>query len=113
MARSHVLGFGGVNQPEVLDSDIHAMRQWLRAAWRQLADPSPYHLQPARIAQSDEAVQRRHLRARLRMAAEQQSEPLQQPAPDQLPAAAARGSSHGDGNEPGRLLRRRQPRTHR
>ena len=29
-----------MNQPEVPDSDIHAMQQWLRAAWRQLGDPS-------------------------------------------------------------------------
>ncbi|NOJ43125.1 hypothetical protein [Bradyrhizobium australiense] len=29
-----------MNQPEVLDSDIRALQQWLRAAWQQLGDPS-------------------------------------------------------------------------
>jgi hypothetical protein len=29
-----------MNQPEMLDSDIRALQQWLRAAWRQLGDPS-------------------------------------------------------------------------
>lgn len=29
-----------MNQPEILDSDIRAMQQWLREAWRQLADAS-------------------------------------------------------------------------
>ena len=29
-----------MNQPEVYDPDIHAMQQWLRAAWRQLGEPS-------------------------------------------------------------------------
>ena len=29
-----------MNQPEILDSDIHAMQQWLRAAWQQLGDRS-------------------------------------------------------------------------
>jgi hypothetical protein len=47
-----------MDQPEILDSDIRAMQQWLRAAWEQLADPS-----------------------RLQKAAEQQSAPLQQPIP--------------------------------
>jgi hypothetical protein len=29
-----------MSQPEILDSDIRAMQQWLRAAWQQLGDPS-------------------------------------------------------------------------
>jgi len=29
-----------MNQPEMLDSDIRALQQWLRAAWQQLGDPS-------------------------------------------------------------------------
>ena len=29
-----------MNQPEILDSDIRALQQWLRAAWQQLGDPS-------------------------------------------------------------------------
>jgi hypothetical protein len=29
-----------MTEPEILDQDIHALQEWLRAAWRQLADPS-------------------------------------------------------------------------
>jgi cellulose synthase/poly-beta-1,6-N-acetylglucosamine synthase-like glycosyltransferase len=29
-----------MDQPEILDSDIRAMQQWLRTAWQQLSDPS-------------------------------------------------------------------------
>ncbi|MGX9428234.1 MULTISPECIES: hypothetical protein [Bradyrhizobium] len=29
-----------MTQPEILDQDIRALQEWLRAAWLQLADPS-------------------------------------------------------------------------
>jgi IS5 family transposase len=29
-----------MNEPEILDSDIRALQQWLRTAWKQLGDPS-------------------------------------------------------------------------
>ena len=29
-----------MNQPEMLDSDIRALQQWLRDAWQRLGDPS-------------------------------------------------------------------------
>ena len=29
-----------MNEPEILDSDIRALQQWLRTAWQQLGDPS-------------------------------------------------------------------------
>jgi hypothetical protein len=29
-----------MTQPEILDQDIRALQEWLRAAWQQLADPS-------------------------------------------------------------------------
>ena len=29
-----------MNQPEVLESDIRALQQWLRDAWQQLGDPA-------------------------------------------------------------------------
>jgi hypothetical protein len=29
-----------MNQPEILDSDIRALQQWLRTAWQQLGDPA-------------------------------------------------------------------------
>jgi hypothetical protein len=69
-----------MNQPEILDSDIHAMQQWLRAAWRQLADPSLTTFSRRELRNQMKQCSA-DLRARLQMAAEQQSEPLQQPAP--------------------------------
>ncbi|WP_027583770.1 hypothetical protein [Bradyrhizobium sp. Ai1a-2] len=29
-----------MTQPQILDQDIRALQEWLRAAWQQLADPS-------------------------------------------------------------------------
>jgi hypothetical protein len=29
-----------MTQPEILDQDIRAMQEWLRAAWQQLSDPA-------------------------------------------------------------------------
>ena len=29
-----------MNEPEIPDSDIRALQQWLRTAWKQLGDPS-------------------------------------------------------------------------
>jgi hypothetical protein len=54
-----------MNQPEMLDSDIRALQQWLRA--RELRNQM-------KQCSAD-------LRERLQMVAEQQSEPLQQPLP--------------------------------
>ena len=70
-----------MNQPEALDSDIRAMQQWLRAAWQQLSDHSLTTF--SRRALRNQMKQcSADLRARLQMAAEQQSGPLQQPIPD-------------------------------
>ena len=69
-----------MNQPEILDSDINAMQQWLRAAWRQLADPSLTTFSRRELRNQMKQCSA-DLRARLQMAAEQQSEPHQQPAP--------------------------------
>ena len=69
-----------MNQPEVLDSDINAMQQWLRAAWRQLADPSLTTFSRRELRNQMKQCSA-DLRERLQMAAEQQSEPLQQPLP--------------------------------
>ena len=69
-----------MHQPEVLDSDIHAMQQWLRAAWRQLADPSLTTFSRRELRNQMKQCSA-DLRTRLQMAAEQQSELLKQPAP--------------------------------
>jgi len=29
-----------MNQPEIFDTDVHALQELLRAAWKQLGDPS-------------------------------------------------------------------------
>ena len=68
-----------MNQPEVLDSDIRALQQWLRAAWQQLGDPSLTNFSRRELRNQMKQCSA-DLRARLQMA-EQQSEPLPQPPP--------------------------------
>jgi hypothetical protein len=69
-----------MNQAEILDSDIRALQQWLRAAWQQLGDPSltTYSRRELRNQMKQCGAD---LRERLQMLAEQQSEPFQQPLP--------------------------------
>jgi hypothetical protein len=69
-----------MNQPEILDSDIRAMQQWLRAAWQQLADPSMTTFSRRELRNQMKQCSA-DLRERLQMLAEQQGEPLQQPVP--------------------------------
>ena len=69
-----------MNQPEILDSDIRAMQQWLRAAWQQLADPSLTTFSRRELRNQMKQCSA-DLRERLQMLAEQQAEPLQQPVP--------------------------------
>ena len=70
-----------MNQPEALDSDIRAMQQWLRAAWQQLSDHSLTTFSRRELRNQMKQCSA-DLRARLQMAAEQQSGPLQQPIPN-------------------------------
>jgi hypothetical protein len=69
-----------MDQPEILDSGIRAMQQWLRAAWEQLADPSLTTFSRRELRNQMKQCNA-DLRARLQKAAEQQSAPLQQPIP--------------------------------
>jgi hypothetical protein len=69
-----------MNQPEILDSDIRALQQCLRAAWQQLGDPSLTAFSRRELRNQMKQCSA-DLRARLQMAAEQQSEPVQQPVP--------------------------------
>ena len=69
-----------MNQPEILDSDIRAMQQWLRAAWQQLGDRSLTTFSRRELRNQMKQCSA-DLRERLEMAAEQQSEPVQQPVP--------------------------------
>jgi len=67
-----------MNQPEILDPDIRAMQQWLRAAWQQLADTSL-----TAFARRELRNQMKQCSADLRellQRAEQQLQPAQQPA---------------------------------
>ena len=69
-----------MNQPEILDSDIRAMQQWLRVAWQQLADPSMTTFSRRELRNQMKQCSA-DLRERLQMLAEQQAGPLQQPVP--------------------------------
>ena len=69
-----------MNQPDIFDSDIRALQQWLRAAWQQLGDPSLTTFTRRELRNQMKQCSA-DLRERLQMAAEQQSEPLQQPLP--------------------------------
>ena len=69
-----------MNQPEILDSDIRALQQWLRAAWQQLGDPSITTFSRRELRNQMKQCSA-DLRARLEMVAEQQSEPVQHPPP--------------------------------
>ena len=69
-----------MNQPEVLDSDIRAMQQWLRAAWQQLGDRSLTTFSRRELRNQMKQCSA-NLRERLQMVAEQQAGPLQQPVP--------------------------------
>jgi len=69
-----------MNQPEILDSDIRAMQQWLRAAWQQLGDRSLTTFSRRELRNQIKQCSA-DLRERLQMVAEQQAGPLQQPVP--------------------------------
>ena len=69
-----------MQQPEILDSDIRALQQWLRAARQQLGDPSLTTFSRRELRNQMKQCSA-DLRERLQMVAEQQSEPLQQPLP--------------------------------
>ena len=70
-----------MNQPEILDSDVRAMQQWLRAAWQQLADPSMTTFSRRELRNQMKQCSA-DLRARLQMAAEQQPGSMQEPIPN-------------------------------
>ena len=69
-----------MHQPEILDSDIRALQQWLRAAWQQLGDPSLTTFSRRELRNQMKQCSA-DLRARMEMAAEQQTEPSQPPIP--------------------------------
>jgi hypothetical protein len=69
-----------MNQPEMLDSDIRAMQQWLRSAWQQLSDHSLTTFSRRELRNQMKQCSA-DLRALQQMAAEQQSGPARQPIP--------------------------------
>ena len=69
-----------MHQPEILDSDIRALQQWLRAAWQQLGDRSLTTFSRRELRNQMKQCSA-DLRERLQMLAEQQAGPLQQPVP--------------------------------
>ncbi len=68
-----------MTQPDLLDSDIHALQQWLRAAWKQLGDPCLTTFSRRELRNQMKQCSA-DLRTRLQLAAERQSAPAQQPA---------------------------------
>jgi hypothetical protein len=68
-----------MNQPEVLDSDIRALQQWLRAAWQQLGDPSLTTFARRELRNQMKQCSA-DLRVCLQRVAEQQPEPARSPA---------------------------------
>jgi cellulose synthase/poly-beta-1,6-N-acetylglucosamine synthase-like glycosyltransferase len=60
-----------MDQPEILDSDIRAMQQWLRTAWQQLSDPSLTTFSRRELRNQMKQCSA-DLRSRLQMQAEQQ-----------------------------------------
>jgi hypothetical protein len=68
-----------MNQPEIFDSDISALQQWLRGAWKQLGDPSltPFTRRELRNQMKQHSAD---LRAQLEKAA-RQSPPVRDPGP--------------------------------
>jgi hypothetical protein len=69
-----------MNQPDILDPDIRALQQWLRAAWKQLSEASLTTFSRRELRNQMKQCSA-DLRARLEMAAEQPSGPAQQPTP--------------------------------
>ena len=61
-----------MDQAEILDSDIRAMQQWLRAAWQQLSDPSLTTFSRRELRNQMKQCSA-DLRSRLDLQAEQQS----------------------------------------
>jgi hypothetical protein len=70
-----------MNQPEILDSDIRALQQWLRVAWQQLGDPALTAFARRELRNQMKQCSA-DLRAHLQRAAEQQALPAPLPAPN-------------------------------
>jgi hypothetical protein len=73
-----------MDQPDIRDSDIRAMQQWLRVAWKQLSDPSLTTFSRRELRNQMKQCSA-DLRARLQMAAVQQSGPAEPPIPAYTP----------------------------
>jgi hypothetical protein len=67
-----------MNQPEVLESDIRALQQWLRDAWQQLGDASLTTFSRRELRNQMKQCSA-DLRACLQQAAEQRSAPVEPP----------------------------------
>jgi hypothetical protein len=68
-----------MNEPEILDSDIRALQQWLRTAWKQLGDPSLTAFARRELRNQMKQCSA-DLRAQLERMAEQQALPAPLPA---------------------------------
>jgi hypothetical protein len=68
-----------MNEPEIPDSDIRALQQWLRTAWKQLGDPSLTAFARRELRNQMKQCSA-DLRAQLERMAEQQAQPAPLPA---------------------------------
>jgi hypothetical protein len=69
-----------MTEPDIVDQEIHALQQRLRAAWQQLGDPTLTAFTRRELRNQMKQCSA-DLRALQEMAAEQQSGPVQQPIP--------------------------------
>jgi hypothetical protein len=69
-----------MTQPEVLDQDIRALQEWLRAAWQQLADPALTTFTRRELRNQMKQCSA-DLRAHLQMAEQCRREPVNPSAP--------------------------------
>ena len=68
-----------MSQPDILDSEIRAMQQWLREAWQQLADRSLTTFSRRELRNQMKQCSA-DLRNHLQAAAQRQAQPANRPA---------------------------------
>jgi hypothetical protein len=69
-------------QADRLDQDVHALKQWLDAAWRRLADPAL-----TQLARRELRYQMRQSDAELRLCMQRMSARQQHPRPGEMTSA--------------------------
>jgi hypothetical protein len=68
-----------MTEPDIFDQDIRALQQWMRAAWKQLGDPSLTAFTRRELRNQMKQCSA-DLRSHLQKASERKSQPVHQPA---------------------------------